>query len=79
MAKITPNSVWRLSSDFGIGPGFVPAGAELVVDGLYPPGTPGIGHIDEDTVLAHYARPDAGPQTIAVPVSEFSALCKAVS
>lgn len=78
-SKIAPNSSWRLSSDYGVGPGFIPAGSELLVDDVYPPGTPGIGHIDEDTVVAHYARPDANPQTVAVAVSDFVSLCKAVS
>jgi hypothetical protein len=81
MAKNTfaPDSRWTVSQDCGVGPGYIPAGAELVVSAVYPPGTPGIGHADEDVVMAHYERPDASPQTVAWPVSIFTAACKAAS
>lgn len=79
LSSIECESTWKLVKDFGSGNGYVPAGSEVSVIGVYPPGTPGVGMSDEDTVLASYARPDADPQTIAVPVSMFTTLCKAVS
>lgn len=79
MASVKPKSRWNLINDFGTGNGHVPAGSALEVIGVYPPGTPGIGESNEDVVLAAYARPGAAPQTIAVPASVFSKICKAVS
>ena len=79
MKAIKTNSVWRLVRDYGTGNGYVPANSELTVIGVYPPGTPGIGASDEDVVLADYDRPGTAPQTLAVPVSMFSDICKAVS
>lgn len=74
---IKTNSKWRLVNDFGVGPGFIPAGSELVVSGVHPPGTAGIGYVDEDTVVAHYDRPEAAPQTVALPASLFTTMVKA--
>ncbi|MFD9941563.1 hypothetical protein ACFWYW_24225 [Nonomuraea sp. NPDC059023] len=70
---------YRLVDDFGVGPGSLPAGAEVVVTGIYPPGTPGIGLSEEDTVLADYTRADDSVQTIAVGVTEFEQRFVAVS
>ncbi|GAA2322338.1 hypothetical protein GCM10010149_89390 [Nonomuraea roseoviolacea subsp. roseoviolacea] len=76
---ISPDSQWSFLQDYGVGPGFVPAGSVVVVTGVYPSGTPGIGYSDENTVVADLARPDAAPQTLAIPESDFTALTKAVS
>lgn|GEM_PF-5070982 len=78
LKKIEPGASYRLVSDYGVGPGSIPAGADLKVTGIYPPGTPGIGYSNEDTVLAEYDRPGAPPQTIAVARSVFSQMVKAV-
>ncbi|MFI6495885.1 hypothetical protein [Nonomuraea typhae] len=76
---IAPGSTWRFSDDHGFGPGFVPSGAEVIVTGVYPPGTPGLGAADEDTVLVDYDRPDQAAQSLALPVSLFSQLCTVVA
>jgi len=56
----------------------VPGGSVLTVRGVYPPGTPGIGYCDEDTVVADYPRPNAAPQSLAFPISKFKALTEKV-
>lgn len=79
LTAVSPGSTWRFSVDHGVGPGFVPAGAEVTVTGVYPPGTPGLGASDEDTVLVDYDRSDQAAQSLALPTSLFSKLCKAVA
>jgi len=78
LTKIEPGASYRLIDDYGFGPGSIPAGADLKVTGIYPPGTPGIGYCVEDTVLAEYERPDGPPQAIAVAKSVFAQMVKAV-
>lgn len=77
--KPTAGAVYRLKADYGVGPGHLPAGADVTVVGVYPPGTAGLGASDEDVVLAQYERPGAPPQTVAISKSRFVSLTRAVS
>jgi hypothetical protein len=69
---ISPGATYRLKNDFGVGPGSLPAGSDVTVTGIHPPGTAGLGQISEDTVTANYAKPEGGIQTIALGVSDFA-------
>jgi hypothetical protein len=70
---------YKLAEDFGVGPGAVPAGQVVVVTGVYPPGTPGLGVSVEDMVTADFVDIDHSPRTLALPVSEFTARFKKVA
>ncbi|MDP9870330.1 MULTISPECIES: hypothetical protein [Streptosporangium] len=72
--EIVIGADYRLTEDFGVGPGSLPAGAIVKATGIYPPGTPGIGWAEEDTVLANYFNSGGAVQTIALVVSAFEQL-----
>lgn len=74
-----PNGIYELAEDFGIGPGTVTSGQRVMVTGVYPPGTPGLGLSDEDVVTADFVDIDGSPRTLGLPLSEFSARFKAVA
>jgi len=76
---ISAGKKFQLIDDFGVGPGMVPAGAEVTVTGVYPPGTPGIGAIDEEIVLATYRNNHNADQVIALGVTQFKSLVREVS
>ncbi|MGW0060366.1 hypothetical protein ACWDTT_10610 [Streptosporangium sandarakinum] len=79
MDEITVGAQYRLRTDFGTGPGMVPAGAVVTVLGIYPPGTPGVGAIDEDTVLCSYHNAYGSTQHLALGVTLFASMFEEVS
>lgn len=73
------NETWKLTTDHGVGPGYVAAGAAVKVTGVHAPGTPGLGYSEEDTVVAEYLDVDGALRILALPVTGFTSLLKKVS
>lgn len=73
---VTPKvaDTFKLSADFGSGPGSMSAGATVTVEGIYEPGTPGLGASHEDTVVSKFVDDDGANRLIALPVSQFREL-----
>lgn len=65
-------SNFKLSEDWGIDNGAIPAGVTATVTGVHPPGTPGLGYSETDTVTADIAEVDGSVRTIALGVGEFN-------
>ena len=64
--------VFKLAEDWGIDNGALPAGVTATVTGVYPPGTPGLGYSEADTVTADVEGVDGAVRTIALGVAEFT-------
>jgi len=79
VALIKVDEKYRLTEDWGQGPGYLLAGTEVTVDGIHEPGTPGLGLTEHDTVTATYVMPDGAVRTIALPEPEFSTRFKKVA
>lgn len=63
--------VFKLKDDWGIDNGALSAGVQATVTGIHPPGTPGLGYSEVDTVTADIEQVDGPPRTIALSVAEF--------
>lgn len=72
------NDSYKLAEDFGVGPGAMAAGQLVTVSGVYEPGTPGLGESTEDIVVADFLDLDNSHRTLALPLSEFTALFQKV-
>ena len=70
---------YRLKRDFGDGPGYLHAGTVVTVTGIHPPGTPGLGLVDKDTVTAEFKTMEGAVRTIALTVPEFTELFQKVA
>lgn len=51
-----PERWYRLTADFGEGVGMIPAGTHVLVLGVHPPGTPGIGADVEDSPVCQWVQ-----------------------
>lgn len=84
---INVGDVWVLNSvgDLGTGIGAIPPGAQVTVDSISPPFTPGVGQSAEPTVSCTYAFTDFGydggvlvestnRRRLAFPESDFTSL-----
>lgn len=66
-----------LTADLGEGPGRLHKGAEGRVVAVHAPGTAGVGHAHEDSVLVSFTQPGSEvPRFVTVSQSDFSGLFK---
>lgn len=60
MTDIAVGDTWTLLPTDGLGSGFgaIPAGAEVIVDEILPPFSPGVAQVDENVICCIYSFTD---------------------
>lgn len=79
LSQPTAGAKVALTADFGEGPGRIHEGSEGRVESVHAPGTPGVGHGGEETVLVAFDHPGhEAPRVVSVSRSDYEQLFKTV-